>query len=389
MGAPGLCLETKVKPSYASIRRLCRRLHYWFGVALAIPVLFIAVTGCILGFGHELDRLLNPDLYRSYGPNQTVSAQEILETANSGSVTPIISLQLPDSASPVWIVSQGTGRGENMGVQEELFFDLDGILLGRRLTADAPIRFIHRLHNAFLLGSDGRQVVGILSLFLLGMIITGAVVWWPAAQGIRHSFLPKIGQGMRLLLDLHTAASLWPLLLIVLVTVTGITMEFPQTTRAALGQTGQSHTMGHPARLPATPYPVSADQALNIARQSAPDDQAVSLALPSPDHPQWRITLRPEHSLWVSRRQIMVDAQTGAIQTEAAAAGGFAAFYLGAQHGLHGGSIFGLPGRLLIFLSGLCLAFLTVSGLLVWARRQRRLITEIQCIPDLKTENPS
>ena len=377
-----------MSPTYAYIRRLCRRLHYWFGVALAVPILVIAVTGCILGFGRELDRIFCADLYRSSGPNQTVSAQDILVAANSMSSAPIVSMQIPDRASPVWIVSQGTGKGENMGIQEESFFDPQtGDLLGKRLTAEAPIRIVHRLHNAFLLGADGRQAVGILSLLLFGMIVTGAVVWWPPAQGVRRSFVPKIGHGTRLLLDLHTAASLWPFVLILMVTVTGITMEFPQTTRTMLGLSSQSHSMGHPVRLPDTPYGVSADQAIAIARQSLPGYQAVSLSLPSPDHLQWRVTLRPDHGVWLDRVQVMVDAQNGSIRHQVDPVVGAGSFYLGIQHALHGGAIFGLPGRLLIFFSGLCLVFLTVSGLLIWGRRQRRQPCENICSSELKTEN--
>jgi len=276
-------------------------------------------------------------------------------------------------------------------VQEESFFDPStGKLLGRRLTAEAPIRFVHRLHNAFLLGADGRQVVGLVGLVMAGMILTGLVVWWRPAQGVRRSFLPRWGRGTRLLLDLHTATSLWPFVVIVVLTVTGITMEFPQATRAILGQTGESHGMGRPTRLPSAPTAISADLAMAIAQDTAPEEQLVSLALPSGNHRHWRVVLRPRHGPWRERHQVMVDAESGEIHAEAAATGGMAAAYLALQHALHSGAVFGRLGRVVVLVTGLCLAFLTISGLLVWAKRQMRQsrdATECDCTQDLSAEN--
>jgi uncharacterized iron-regulated membrane protein len=285
-----------------------------------------------------------------------------------------MSLQLPDATAPVWVVAQGSGRGANMGVQQETFIDpQSGAILGQRDLATAPLRIAHRLHNAFLL-DGGRQLVGIIALLMAGMIVTGVIVWWPPAHGVSDSLLPCRGtKGTRWLLDWHTAAALWPFLLILSITVTGITMAFPQSSRAVLGQPGDGGMgrMGnHPVLAPTTPYPVGADQALDAARQALPGYDAVSLTPAGLDHPHWRITLRPSQGLWLGRRQIMVDARSGEVQAETARDA--VALFLAEQHGLHGGASFGLPGRVLICVAGLCQAFLCVSGLLVWARRQRR-----------------
>ena len=357
-----------------SPRHLCRRLHYWFGVAIALPFLVMSVTGAILSFAHELDPLLSPGLFQPSGPERVISAQQVLDTARADGGAPVMSLQLPDATAPVWVVAQGSGRGANMGVQQETFIDpQSGAILGQRDLATAPLRIAHRLHNAFLL-DGGRQLVGIIALLMAGMIVTGVIVWWPPAHGVSDSLLPCRGtKGTRWLLDWHTAAALWPFLLILSITVTGITMAFPQSSRAVLGQPGDGGMgrMGnHPVLAPTTPYPVGADQALDAARQALPGYDAVSLTPAGLDHPHWRITLRPSQGLWLGRRQIMVDARSGEVQAETARDA--VALFLAEQHGLHGGASFGLPGRVLICVAGLCQAFLCVSGLLVWARRQRR-----------------
>jgi uncharacterized iron-regulated membrane protein len=40
-----------------------------------------------------------------------------------------------------------------------------------------------------------------------------------------------------------------------------------------------------------------------------------------------------------------------------------------AQYQLHTGRILGLPGRILIFLSGLLVALLSMTGVYIWARK--------------------
>lgn len=366
----------KFRPS-TSFRRLCRRLHYWFGVGIAVPFFLIAISGCIIGFGREVDMLLSPEFYRATGPDLTVSAQQVLDTARADSSVPVMTLQVPGPDLPVWIVSLGNGKGTGIGIQREVFIDpQSGSILGERETYPTLIRFMHRLHDALLMDETGRQLVGYLGLMLAGLIVTGLFVWLPPPQGWRRSFLPRRGaKGTRWLLDWHTAAFAWPLLLIVLVTVTGITLEFPQTTRAALGQSGGMGMMGMgmagPVLPPANAYPIDADKAMVQARLALPGYEVINMSPAGLDRPMWRVNMRSEQGLWQGRRQVMVDARNGVAHSHAPAEG-FGAFYVAEQHGLHGGNSFGLVGRTVICFGGLSQAFLAVSGLLVWVRRRRR-----------------
>jgi len=356
-----------------SLRRWCRRLHYWFGIAIAVPFFIIAVTGCILGFGHELDEALWPQLFHASGPERVATAQQVLDTVRADSPLPIMSVQTPNSELAVWIVSQGNGKGPGMGIQQETFVDpQSGAILGKRSTYPTLVRFLHRLHDSLAIDDGGRTLEGYLGLMLVGMIVTGLLVWLPPPQGWRRSFLPRSGaRGTRWLLDWHVAAFAWPFLLILLVTVTGVTMEFPQTTRSVLGLTqGGMGGMGGPVLPPEAPYAVDADQAIARAKELMPGHEVIGLVPAGHDRANWRVTFREENSLWRGRKQVMVDAREGMAHSHAPQS--LSAFYVAEQHGLHGGADFGLTGRLIIFVSGLCQIFLAVSGLLVWLRRRRR-----------------
>lgn len=365
-----------------STRRLCRRLHYWFGAAIAVPFFLIALSGCLLDYSREIDKALNPDLYRASGPDHIASAQQVLETARADNPTPVMTIQVPGGDLPVWIVAQGNGQGTGMGIQQEIFIDpQSGAVIGKRATYPTLIRFLHRLHDALLIDDGGRTLVGYLGLLLAGLIVTGLVVWLPPPQGWRRSFLPRRGtQGNRWLLNWHTAAFAWTLPLILLVTVTGITMEFPQSTRATLGlpQSNGMQMMGMagPVLPPETPYPVTVDQALAAAQAALPSYELVNFSPAGRDRGMYRVSLRATEGLWLGRRQVMVDARTGAIHAHNPPQG-FATFYVAEQHGLHGGGSFGFWGRTVICLCGAAQVWLAISGFLVWLRRQRSRFVSI------------
>ena len=355
------------------LRRLFRKLHLWVGVAVAIPFLVITISGCLLGFGPEIDRALHPALFPApaIGSNTTISAQTILDQARTQSGPPVMSLQPPTSDHTSWIIAQGSGKGHSMGVQWETFLDpTDGHMLGRRITDDDFVRLLHRIHNAFLL-EDGRQWVGIVGLIMAGMIVTGLILLLPPPQGWKRVFIPRSGtRGTRWLLDWHSALSLWFLPLILVVTLTGITMEFPQTSRALVGENGGGHGMMMRSAIlpPEQPFAITADMALEIARASHPDREVISLTPAGQGRPNWSITLRPLNGGWQGRSMTMVDAETGMWHDMPPTS--ITGLYFSQQHGLHGGAVLGFWGRMVIFTSGLTLLYLSVSGIVVWYRKR-------------------
>lgn len=365
-------------------RRLGRTLHLWLGLILAAPFLVTVVSGCLLGLAPELDRALNPRLFHpqpgpASGGASPADADQVLAIARAASPLPVMAVRLPDADSPVWVVSQGNGQGAAMGIQLETFVDpATGAVVGQRSTATGLVRWLHRLHNAFLIDGDwpwpgtswgGRQWVGIVGLAVAAMILTGAVLLVPPVQGWRRAAFPRRGAVLpRWLLDWHGALSLWLFGLIVLITLTGITMEFPQASRALFGLGGGGHVMAAPVAKPDQPFAISADQALHLARQAMPGKRPMAFNPAGPGNPQWRVSLVGQAGPWRGRTQVTVDAGDGRVHS--AATPSLVGLYFAQQHGLHGGAVLGLGGRLVILACGLVQFYLIVSGVVVWLRRQ-------------------
>jgi uncharacterized iron-regulated membrane protein len=47
------------------MRQFLLKLHLWIGVAVALPMLVVALTGALLVYGEEIDEAMRPDLFHS------------------------------------------------------------------------------------------------------------------------------------------------------------------------------------------------------------------------------------------------------------------------------------------------------------------------------------
>ena len=74
----------------------------------------------------------------------------------------------------------------------------------------------------------------------------------------------------------------------------------------------------------------------------------------------------------LGRSSIYVDDRSGAIvDRDIAGHGSIGDIYLQAQYQLHTGRILGLPGRILVCVSGILVAMLSVTGVYIWLRKRR------------------
>jgi len=150
-----------VGPKSRPIRNAITSLHRWFGLAAAGWLFGIALTGSIITFNHEIDALLNPDLFvaSSKGPVAPLLADAERRTG-AGKINFL--LYVHDAHG---LVTMGTTRDD--GQSAELFYDSgNGRFNGERTTSSyglgnrAFMRTAYRLHHTFLGWPGARSVSG-------------------------------------------------------------------------------------------------------------------------------------------------------------------------------------------------------------------------------------
>lgn len=164
-------------PQSVWLRRVLFEVHLYLGLALGLYVFIISLSGSLIVFRRELDRVLCP-------PTVVVSAS------------------------------------------------------GRRITALCEptfISWIAEFHDHLGAGRTGLFVNGLGAVAVLAMCVTGAVLWWPGRTRWRRSLTLRRGvTTRRFIWDLHNVLGFWLMLLIFLWAATGIYFAFPDRFSALL-----------------------------------------------------------------------------------------------------------------------------------------------------------
>lgn len=199
---------------------------------------------------------------------------------------------------------------------------------------------------------------------------------WPIAWKITTN-----GSAYRLNLDLHRASGLWLWIVLFCLALSGAVLNLRN--EIAIPLLRQIGTLSSPpaaklARMqPEAQRNVLYDDAVARARASLsaahqvyglrfvaylPEKNAYQIVM---QEPGWQRT-----AFRVSDTHRFVDADTGDFLLEAGFdAGTVADKFLALQYPIHSGAILGMTGRVLVCASGLAVALLSVTGVIIWRRK--------------------
>ena len=221
----GLLSQFLYHPQQLWIRQFNFQVHLWTGVILALYVVLIGVTGSILVFGRELERLENPSPWPALASQESVAdiATVIGCLALKYPHTHIVSVIAPTPAEPVFTaILQGRTR------ITVACHPVTGEVLGEVTGKASRLEWIYDLHENLLARRTGRVVNGAAAALLLLLALTGLVNWWRGLQNWRRGLTVNFGRKWkRINFDLHSAAGFWSLSFVVLWAGSGIYFAWP------------------------------------------------------------------------------------------------------------------------------------------------------------------
>jgi uncharacterized iron-regulated membrane protein len=363
------------KPQQVLLRRLIFQLHVWTGLATGVYALFIGLTGAALVFRGDLQRLVYPQFFAQPAAGTEVATPEAIIVAleehfpgyrfsgfdypNARRGTFLAYLAKGDELRTVFL---GAERGNVIG----------------ELPRDGWIQRLQDLHFTFLQGQPGYLFNGIGASCLLAMCLTGLVVWWPGLSRVAQAFTVHLGRGWRRVVwELHGAAAIWSVALLIVWSISGIYFSFPGPFRQATGRVltltpYASFQSGLPA-----PGPVPApSDLLRRAQARVPGAQLARFGVPSGERGTYSVTLAGDrHGDGDSSDEVTIyfDRYTGeelsVTDQSGRTSGDVFLTWLGR---LHVGNFGGLPVQLAWFTAGLVFPLLFVTGVLMWWNRFAR-----------------
>lgn len=346
-----------------------RKIHLWAGVALAAPLLILAISGVLLIFTQQIIEFRLPSIATAKLPTGTEQVGADLK-------------QLDRLAQPLGWNLVRLPEPERPYYEAWLMNDDRAYLVsGEQQFADSfsplsrPESFIYELHAHFLGGDTGELVVAWVGLFSFGTLMIGLALWFPRWRSVKPSHLKPALASRGKLLKSHMSWGGVFILPIVLAILTGVLTAFPDTTlRVLLNVTGAEKIS---TNVPTTKFPESPDwQAIiKLADETFDDDQLIYLFKPAPGQDGALYFRTRNAGEWHpnGRSQIYIDAskpallaQTDARQLSAAYRISHSVFPLHAAQGSASGLWW------LMTIAGIAIAITTMLAGLAYASRYRR-----------------
>jgi uncharacterized iron-regulated membrane protein len=403
--------------SVTIVRRILGLAHRWLGLFTAVFLALAGVTGAIIAWEHELDGWLNPAFYES--PISTVTTSPLaiadaIEQADPRVVVTYLPLAtVPGEAMQVWVdprTDPATSTPFDVDVNEIGVDPHTGREQARRfwgrtsLARENVIPFLYKFHSTLQLPEVGGYDVGTLFMGIVAIVwtIDALVALWlsfPSFQSWRKSFAFRWKRGGHALtFDLHRSGGVWIWALMTAFAMTAVAMNLrTEVVVPIVGALSPLSASPFDRRTRAdadrdTPAAIDRAGALRLAR-----DEAMRRGWTTPPgallySSEYRIygvgffAPEDEHADYsLGNRWLYFDAQDGTpAGADLPGHGSAGDVFLAAQFPIHSGRLLGTPGRVLVSLLGVAIATLSVTGIVIWARKRRarmRMSTRMAAAP--------
>ena len=369
-------------------RRTWLSIHLTLGLSIGALLVLLGLTGSILVFYLEIDQIINPQIEPTTVPYEMPAQQDILDALQQAHPRRTDPWRIEQPMHDDWpIMARYYTPVESVGKNfAPLMLTVDPVTLevtSSRLWGDYAMTWIYDLHYSLLLEKPGKIAIGIIGLISLISFISGIWLWWPGWGGLKQALKPQLRSGKaRLNYDLHVLSGSYGLVFLLILSLTGAALALPDQTAMLVKpfsdlSSSPKIALNHSENASR----ITADQAVEIARQQLPQAELRWVETPGLNNQKaWRIALyqEGEPSRRFPRTQVWIDPLTGEIlalrDTKQDTGGDVLMHWL---HPLHNGEVFGMTGRILVFIAGFLPLILFVTGLIRWLqkRRARRLVT--------------
>ena len=364
------------------------QIHWFIGITAGMVLMVVGFTGGLLSYQDEILRALNPTVLSvAPRPEPPLPPSELIRRIEAASGLRVQSLGLsaaPDRPARAFLAPREAPPAGGRPRRDLRHVDpRDGTLLGTP-NGEGFFRVTRELHRWLLAGAEGRIVVGVSTIALVVLSLTGLYLRWPRrVLNWRAWFrIDTRLRGRALLWRLHAVIGTWVLPLYVLAGLTGLYWSFDWYRGALYDITGAPRPGGEAGAPRAgqeggarprgeRPAPLDLDRAWAVFLRERPDYGTAQLRVPAPGQPL-RITYvdgDPAHP--DARNSMAINAAGDVVEHRRYGDQPLGHRLMGSMLALHSGSFFGPLGTLLMMVASLVMPLFGVTGVLLYLGRRR------------------
>lgn len=154
------------------MRNLLLKLHLFGTLVAGTFIVILGLTGSIMAFESEIDRLFNPSLFDIAAQPQAALPLAGLAAAVQRRFPgkSIDGFQLPRHPGTAHVVYVDSGTAVFVN-------GYTGAILGTRRGTTLLTR-IHQLHTHLLAGKVGEMIMAVSAIVMLFLVVSGVILWW-------------------------------------------------------------------------------------------------------------------------------------------------------------------------------------------------------------------
>lgn len=216
------------------MKKIFRKIHLWLSVPFGLIITLVCFSGAMLVFENEANEWFRRDLYYVETVKESpLPMDKLLEK---------VATTLPDSVSVTGVsISSDPGRAYQVSLSKprraSLYVDqYTGEVKGKS-ERSGFFMFMFQMHRWLLDSMNpgnegifwGKMIVGVSTLLLVFVLISGIVIWWPRTRkALKNSLKITATKGWRRFwYDLHVAGGMYALIFLLAMALTGLTWSFP------------------------------------------------------------------------------------------------------------------------------------------------------------------
>jgi uncharacterized iron-regulated membrane protein len=374
-------------------------LHRYAGLTMAIFLIVAGLTGSVIAFNHELDEWLNPDLFVSRNGGTPLPATELAALVEKNDPRVLVSFMSlehePGHNATIWVsprIDPETGKTYPVEYNQVFVDPVSGEIIDNRFWGGCCfdrkqlIPFLYVLHfTLFLPENIGMWIMGIVAIIWMFDCFIGACLTFPKpnGRGFLAQWMPawKIrgkGSAYQINFDLHRAGGLWFWGVLLMLAVSGVSLNlheevFEPTVSffSPMTPTPFDERVEQPMDKPIMPEQsvtdIIASARIEIQKRGWQPPGAVFYAA---GYGIYGVLAGKDHTTGLGNPWLYFDGITGEfLHTRKPGEGSAGDFFHDIQFPLHSGQIAGMGGRIVISVTGIVAAILSITGCIIWLRK--------------------
>lgn len=357
------------------VRKVILQIHLYMGLAAAIFLAILGLTGSIMAFEGDIDHWLHRDLWYVTPTPRLLPEASLIQTVDYRFYpSRVLAVQFYRSANLAQVMQLNDSRIVYVNPYA-------GTVQGIKDGASASDRFlnsVHRIHQMLVtdprsapdFARYGKIAVSSAALLLCLLVPTGLLLWWRS----KRASIDWRASGFKVFFDAHHVMGIYGAVFLLLAAFTGVMIGFDFAENTFYRITGSARPAFKPLPL-STPIegatPIPADQAMSIARAAIPNASVAMLFVPQRPAGSYTVMMRvPEETSESVHSSVTIDQFSGKvlnIRNFLTDSQGYRLIRF--NRSLHTGDVFGFPTHLLMSLSSLLLVGMVITGIVIWWKK--------------------